>query len=155
MKQIILLLLFIIGTISPHATNDLYQYEKNPDHHLPRFLRGRGGGGRGGRGGRGRRSSYYSGSYSSKYKVRYTSRNSYLKNGRTYGPLYTYYRPLGYYHALGYYSLLYARIYYDGYGYNFYYGKYAYYESSPNDVNYADIITAIFTVLCICCCLGF
>ena len=118
-----------------------------------RLLRGRGGG-RGGRGrGRGR-SSYYSGSYSSKYKVRYSSKNTYLKNGRTYGALYTYYRPLGYYNALGYYSILHARIYYDGYGYNFYYGKYAYYENSPNDTNYVDIVTTILTLGCICFCIA-
>lgn len=55
--------------------------------------------------------------------------NSYwnANTGRTYYPLYAYYRPVGYFNAIGYYSTLYLLIYYDGYGYNFYYGAYGYY----------------------------
>ena len=53
---------------------------------------------------------------------------------RSYSPLYVYYLPPGLYFAVGYYSLLYGRIYYDGYGYNFYYGQYGYYEYSTNPV---------------------
>ena len=43
-------------------------------------------------------------------------------------------------------------IYYNGYGYNFYYGAYGYYENSPNDKkdNSAAIIGALVTFCCIC-----
>ena len=43
-------------------------------------------------------------------------------------------------------------IYYNGYGYNFYYGAYGYYENSPNDQrdNAATIIGALVTFCCIC-----
>ena len=44
-----------------------------------------------------------------------------------------YYKAPDYYNAAGYYSTTYLLIYYDGYGYNFYYGAYGYYENSPND----------------------
>ena len=46
--------------------------------------------------------------------------------------MYVYYLPPGLYFAVGYYSPLYLRIYYDGYGYNFYFGQYGYYEYSVN-----------------------
>ena len=146
MKLISLILLFILGTISSTGQDLDLTNHTNP----PRLLRRRGRGRRGGR-----RSRYYRGTYSSQYKVRYLSKNTYLKKGRTYKPLYAYYRPLGYYHALGYYSILHAKIYYDGYGYNFYYGKYAYYENSPNDVNYVDVITTVLTIACMLFCIVF
>lgn len=47
--------------------------------------------------------------------------------GRSYAVLYRYYLPPNYYNKVGYYSTLYSKIYYNGYGYNFYYGKYGYY----------------------------
>jgi hypothetical protein len=83
----------------------------------------------------------------------YSSTNTYfnIKAGRTYHALYVYYRPLSYYNAIGYYSSIYLMIYYNGYGYNFYYGKYGYYENSPNDMenNTGTIIGALVTFCCI------
>lgn len=51
---------------------------------------------------------------------------------RTSRPLYVYYRPMNYYNAVGYYSTVFLIVYYNGYGYNFYYGQYGYYEYSVN-----------------------
>ena len=45
-------------------------------------------------------------------------------------------------------------MYYDGYGYNFYYGAYAYYETSTNDTNYTEIMTIVASLLCMCLCCG-
>jgi len=57
---------------------------------------------------------------------------------KTYSPLSKYYiPPSGYYAFDGYYSDTYQLEYYDGYGYNFYSGKYGYYEYSCEPVNYA------------------
>ena len=39
---------------------------------------------------------------------------------------------MNYYDPIGYYSHKYKLEYYNGYGYNFYYGEYEYYEKSPN-----------------------
>ena len=39
---------------------------------------------------------------------------------------------MNYYDPIGYYSQTYKLNYYNGYGYNFYYGEYAYYEKSLN-----------------------
>lgn len=72
-----------------------------------------------------------------------TTTNSYFANGRTYKPLYTYYLPIGFTAAAAYYSLRYHETYYDGYGYNFYYGQYAYYEDSPNDSENMGYIIAM------------
>ena len=52
---------------------------------------------------------------------------------KTYEPLYVYYKPPNYYNPVGYYSTTYLIIYYDGYGYNFYYGTNGYYEYSVNE----------------------
>ena len=52
--------------------------------------------------------------------------------GRTSQPLYVYYRPVNYNNPIGYYSTVFLLVYYDGYGYNFYYGTYGYYEYSVN-----------------------
>jgi hypothetical protein len=64
--------------------------------------------------------------------------NSYydVSSAKTYKPLYVYYLPPDYYNEEGYYSETYSLKYYDGYGYNFYYGEYGYYEYSvnPSDV---------------------
>jgi hypothetical protein len=70
-------------------------------------------------------------SYSTYANTRSTY-NAYLSAGKTYQPLYTYYRPANYYNAAGYISTLYLLTYYDGYGYNFYYNTYGYYEYSVN-----------------------
>jgi len=47
---------------------------------------------------------------------------------RTYRELYKYYKASDYYNAKGYKSSTYLMTYYDGYGYNFYYTNYGYYE---------------------------
>ena len=47
--------------------------------------------------------------------------------------MYVYYRPADYYNANGYYSNVFLIVYYDGYGYNFYYGDFGYYEYSLNE----------------------
>jgi len=145
--NLIIVLIFIIGTIECH--NYQYASETNensrtlmkdihsllPEHKSSKEKRKL----RRGGGGRSSSRSSYSSSYSSKKtttkKTKSTS-NSYFnsKTGRTYQPLYVYYMPLNYYSAIGYYSTLYLLIYHNGYGYNFYYNKYGYYENSPNDV---------------------
>jgi len=42
-------------------------------------------------------------------------------------------------------------IYYDGYGYNFYYGQYGYYEYSVNDEESSGWVAAVFVPLFFCC----
>ena len=59
--------------------------------------------------------------------------NSYFSNGKTYKPLTSYYLPQDYFNSKGYYSEVYTVTYYDGYGYNFFYGDFGYYEFSVND----------------------
>ena len=68
----------------------------------------------------------------SKHKNPLGEYNEYLKDGRTYKPLYFYYRAPNYYNEAGYYSNTFLMTYYDGYGYNFYYGTYGYYDYSVN-----------------------
>ena len=51
---------------------------------------------------------------------------------------------------------MYLKIYYNGYGYNFYYGAYGYYESSPNPKEPDNTMTliviyAIAVGIVICC----
>ena len=75
-----------------------------------------------------------------------------MSNGKTYEPLYTYYLPIGYLSPKGYYSTLHKKTYYDGYGYNFYTGKYGYYETSEVPTDWADIATAVGIVFCCVCC---
>jgi hypothetical protein len=60
--------------------------------------------------------------------------NSYWNSGlgRTYQPLFVYYLPVGFVSTTGFYSPRYGITYYNGYGYNFYYGAYGYYEFSVN-----------------------
>lgn len=78
---------------------------------------------------------------------------------RTYHPLVAYYHPI-IFNPIGYYSLLYHRMYYDGYGYNFYYGGYGYYEYSvyPGSTVHAAasgfIWGIVIAVVAICCCIG-
>ena len=64
-----------------------------------------------------------------------TSLNNYYSAAavKTYSPLYVYYKPTDYYNKAGYYSTTFSLVYYDGYGYNFYYGDYGYYEYSLNE----------------------
>ena len=50
----------------------------------------------------------------------------------SYKPIFMYYLPVNYYDPIGYYSDEYQLNYYNGYGYNFYYGEYKYYEKSLN-----------------------
>ena len=118
------------------------------------------------RGGGGRSSSRSSSrsSYSSSYsKPRTTTMttttyrkttNSYFKNGRTYHAFYVYYLPPNYVSVVGYYSPLYLQIYYNGYGYNFYYGKYGYYQDSSNGGGSGGIVGIIVVILIIACCIG-
>ena len=65
----------------------------------------------------------------SSYANPYVYTNSYWNPalGRTSQPFYVYYLPPNYYTPIGYYSYLYGLVYYNGYGYNFYYGTYGYY----------------------------
>ena len=91
---------------------------------------------------------------------------------QTYSPLYVYYRPADYYNANGYYSNVFLIVYYDGYGYNFYYGDFGYYEYSLNEAPPGVTPTpvynggagreggggpAAFFIVCaaLCCCCGF
>jgi len=157
------MLLLITAMTAPHLCRDSYQIDpdKSGARGAVRRLK-RGGGGRGG----GRLFStssggYYSksarGSMSKQYKVRYSSSNQYFRNGRTYQPLYVYYKPGAFTAIVGYYSIRMGRTYYDGYGYNFYYGKYGYYEDSPNEPEPAWktlVMVIIYAVLaCMVMCL--
>ena len=77
--------------------------------------------------------------------------------------LYVYYLPPNYYTAIGFYSPVYLDIYYNGYGYNFYYGKYGYYQNSPNAVvhvrrsggggNTGLFFICFVAFICVCVCL--
>ena len=82
--------------------------------------------------------------------------NQYYSNGKTYSPLYVYYRPANYYNAAGFYSTVYLMNYYDGYGYNFYYGTYGYYEYSVHPESHMGtvwmgiVLLVMFCVIPIC-----
>lgn len=80
-----------------------------------------------------------------------------MSAGKTYQPLYTYYRPANYYNAAGYYSTTFLLIYYNGYGYNFYYNTYGYYEysvnPSPPSSGGGGSAGAIIGTICYCFCL--
>ena len=87
------------------------------------------------------------------YTTRKASRsgyNAYFSDGRTYEPLYFYFRPDDYINESGYYSSKYDTIYRDGYGYNFFYDTYGYYEYSihPKDkaANVGAIIGTVIAV---------
>ena len=83
-----------------------------------------------------------------------TYTNKYYSNGRTYEPLYVYYRAPNYFHAGGYYSSTFLLIYYDGYGYNFYYGGYGYYEYSVNPRPGPSTGFVVGIIICsVCCCI--
>ena len=137
----IIVLIFILGSIQCNDYDYISLEGKRTllsdvkslvgDAPKPKRKLRRGGGGRSSR-------SSYSSSYSRTKTVKrtYSSSNTYFntKLGRTYHPLYVYYRPLNYYSAIGYYSTLYLLVYHNGYGYNFYYNKYGYYQNSANDV---------------------
>lgn len=65
--------------------------------------------------------------------------------GRTYQPLFVYYLPQNYYAV--WYSPLYKITYYDGYGYNFYYGAYGYYEFSVHSSRSGSMGSIIGTIV--------
>ena len=80
---------------------------------------------------------------------------------RTYYPLYEYYLPRKI-QTPGYYSKEYAKRYTDGYGYDFYYGGYGFYEYSKlpvrpalavDDDNVSLYLTVAISlvVFCLCC----
>ena len=87
-------------------------------------------------------------------KTYVSTTNTYFRSGRTYHALYVYYLPPNYYNAIGYYSPVYLQIYYNGYGYNFYYGKYGYYQDSPNAGGAGGVVGIIVVLLIIACCIG-
>ena len=175
------LMLFIFMTILVRADSDSaidLTYETD-DYSMSnilrknylRELRGRGGG----------RSSRYSGSRSyssrsSRYNKAYSATNNYkyaysryanpvtysnsyysVTTKRTSRPLYVYYRAPNYYNALGYYSTVFLLVYYDGYGYNFYYGRYGYYEYSINQTPQDQgnpVVGIVITAICCMCAIG-
>jgi hypothetical protein len=103
-------------------------------------------------------------------KTTTTKKTTYSKNSnrymdlstrRTSMPLYSYYHPVGIYFAIPFYSPVYRIAYYDGYGYNFYYGAYGYYEYAVHPVAYSSgsnvgyIVAVILLLVLICCiCVG-
>ena len=68
---------------------------------------------------------------------------------RTCEPLYQYYKPKDFYDEKGYYSKEHDKIYYDGYGYNFYTALYAYYETSidPKEISLFTVKEIVITCL--------
>ena len=90
----------------------------------------------------------------SKTKTPTSYSNSYYNSAtrKTYQPLYSYYKPANYYNSLGFYSTVYLRVYYDGYGYNFYYGNYGYYEYSVHPSQGSSAVSFIFLLVCVCFC---
>ena len=112
------------------------------------------------------RKKYYKRTYRKKtyYKKTYRRYSGSFRGGRSYGVLYAYYLPPNYYNAIGYYSPMYAKIYYNGYGYNFYYRKTGYYAASPNAIMRGDVVVVnnggggiggILGLLIFCCIVGF
>lgn len=73
---------------------------------------------------------------------------------QTYEPMYGYYKHENYFNAKGYYSDKFSKIYYDGYGYNFYYGGYAYYEYSTHPTATSSIITYVLSITVAVICFG-
>lgn len=73
---------------------------------------------------------------------------------KTFSKLYAYYKPYNFYDKMGYYSETYNQTYYDGYGYNFYYGAYGYYQNSPTDIDFSNLIVTIViaaSLILVCC----
>ena len=68
--------------------------------------------------------------------------------------LYVYYLPVGVY--LMYFSPLYGQIYYNGYGWNFYYQRGDYYADTANALiperpfNWGAVIGVCLCITCIC-----
>jgi hypothetical protein len=163
------------SAIDLHLKNDdtLDSYDDMRKNNL-RELRGRGGG----------RSSRYSGSrsysrssrYTARYNKNYAATNNYkyaysryanptsysnsyysVSKARTSRPLYVYYRAPNYFNARGYYSTVFLLVYYNGYGYNFYYGRYGYYEYSINQTDPGqtnDLAGVIILIVCCGCVIG-
>ena len=71
--------------------------------------------------------------YSGKYCQRCFGKCDIVNGGKSFGILYQYYLPKNYTTTAGYYSSKYKVEYFDGYGYNFYTGKYKYYQDSKNE----------------------
>jgi hypothetical protein len=67
--------------------------------------------------------------------------------------MYGYYMHEGIANPLGYNSSQYGKVYYDNYGFNFYYTGYGYYEYSvhPNRNNPAVLITVITSLFLLTC----
>ena len=118
--------------------------QDKPNDPYPNYKRSLRGGGRpgggGSRGGGSRGSGRSSGGRSRAGRSSYTmiyrsSKTYYTRNysyGRSFVGVYQYYLPPNYYDPIGWYSPKYTLTYYNGYGYNFYYGEYGYYKTSPN-----------------------
>ena len=62
---------------------------------------------------------------------------------------------MGFTAAVAYYSVMFGQTYRDGYGYNFYYGNYGYYEYSEHPPAPTDesTIATVLALACICFCL--
>ena len=108
-----------------------------------------------------RRKQGRSGYYSKKYEKYYAEDDIYFKKingvGKTYEPLYVYFRPKNYYTPRGYFSPKYNETYYDGYGYNFFTGAKGYYQYSLNtpidySALYASMASTLCCLGCACCC---
>lgn len=76
--------------------------------------------------------------------------NRYFDGTQTFKPLYVYYLPQNYYNPMGYNSTTYGMMYYDGYGYNFYYKTYGYYEYSVHPENALAWYWNLFFGCCCC-----
>ena len=97
---------------------------------------------------------YYKKTYTKKYVPSKTSYTGQFYGGRSHAVLYVYYLPPNYYNPIGYYSSLYGKTYYNGYGYNFYYGKYGYYQNSPNEVYVSSSGSPLVGIIMLLCCCG-
>ena len=67
-----------------------------------------------------------------------------------------YYLRPNYKNEAGYYSAVYLKKYYDGYGYNFYYGKYGYYQNSAVDIYVESNVGGTIAIIIFSCigCIG-
>ena len=101
-----------------------------------------------------------SGYYSSAYEGLFADVDVYFSNGRTYQPLYVYFRPKKFRSWRDYYSSTYNQTYNDGYGYNFFTGEYSYYENSlnvpiDNSPMYYSMASTLGCLICMCACQAF
>ena len=99
----------------------------------------------------------------SDYKTPATEFNEYLdmETWRTYEPLYLYYKAPGFQDEEGYLSPMYNQTYFDGYGYDFYYGGKGYYEYSvhPSEMSQNMVLAIgagiLLAICCLPCCIFF